>query len=284
MKISYIFGISMLILAGCGPAGGALKPVATQNQQNLIAMSRNLQLLINVHETLLKSASNTLLFQQLAKTEAELIAVVGTPQLPLKSNTWEEAIDLSSKTFVGKKSKFLQRFQAIKTSLASNLSPDKRQQLSINEGWLFSAVANNDFTPETAHETLKALAEVRQTNATTGNNYAFYEEAMRRLKSIDPRLEYIENTIKAAHVLLNALKQELLKEMELALAHSRAFANYAQAEVDPQSTLKNFAGNALNEVINSLANKYIQNPLLRKASVSLLMKGSDAFTNNLLGD
>jgi|JFJP01.1.fsa_nt_gi hypothetical protein len=283
MKLKYLFGVWVLILAGCGPAGGALKPVATQNQQNLAVMARNIHLLLGIHETLLKAASDTLIFQQLAKTEAELIAVIGTPQLPLKSTNWKEAITRSSNTFIGKKSKFLERFQYIESVLAANIPPEKLQQLSIKEGWLFTALQNKEFTPQKAHDTLKILSDLRRTNE-TGKDSIFYEEATRRLKTFDPRLEHLENTIKAAHTLLNALKQELLKELDLAFSHSQAFVHYAQAEVDPQSTLRHFASNTLNEVMNGLADKFIENPLIKKAAVSLLMKGADALTNNLLGN
>jgi hypothetical protein len=283
MKIKYLFGIWMLILAGCGPAGGALKPVATQNQQNLAVMARNIHLLLGIHETLLKAASDTLIFQQLAKTEAELIAVVGTPQLPLKSTNWKEAITQSSNTFIGKKSKFLERFQYIQSVLAANIPPEKLQLLSIKEGWMVRALTNKEFTPQKAHETLKVLSDLRRTNE-TGKDSIFYEEATRRLKNFDPRLEYLENTIKAANTLLGALKQELLKELDLAFSYSQSFVNYAQAEIDPESTLRHFASNSLNEVINSLADKYIENPMIKKAAVSLLMKGSDALTTNLLGN
>lgn len=283
MKIKYMFSICVLILAGCGPAGGALKPVTTQNQQNLSAMARNVHLLLSIHETLLKSASNTLLFQQIAKTEAELIAVVGTPQLPLKSNNWKEAIIHSANTFIGKKSKFLERFQYLQSVLAANIPSEKLQQLSAKEGWMFTALTNKEFTPQKAHETLKILSDLRRTNE-TGKDSIFYEEATRRLRSFDPRLEYLENTIKAAQTLLSALKQELLKEIDLAFSYSQAFVNYAQAEINPESTLRHFANNSLNEAINSLADKYIENPMLKKAAVSLLMKGSDTLTNNLLGN
>jgi len=279
-----MFGGCLLILTGCvAPSSGALKPVAAHNQQNLAALARNIHLLLSTHEILLKAASNTLLYQQLAKTEAELIAVVGTPQLPLKSTSWKEAITQSSTTFIGKKAKFLERFQNLKAQLATNLPPEKRQQLSIKEGWIFSVLTNKDFTPQHAHETLKALSDLRRSND-TGKEGVFYEEAMRRLKSFDPRLEYFENTTKAAHTLLAALKQEVLNELDLAFLHSQAFVNYTKAEIDPQSTLQHFASNTLNEVISSLADRYIENPLLKKAAVSLLMKGSDTLTHNILGD
>jgi len=243
-------------------------------------MARNVHLLLHIHETLLKAASDTLLFQQIAKTEAELIAVVGTPQLPLKSEQWEQAVDKASKTFVGRKSKFTERFQYVKSSLARGLSPEEMQQLSAKEGWMYTALTNPDFTTQKAHETLKVLSELRRTNE-TGKESIFYEEATRRLKVFDARLEYVENTIKSAEILLSALKQELLKELDLAFTHSQSFVNYAQADIDPESTLRHFTNDGLNEIINALANKYIESPVLRKAAVSLLMKGSDALTNNL---
>ncbi|MEY3218880.1 MAG: hypothetical protein RIT27_237 [Pseudomonadota bacterium] len=271
---------AVFLVAGCAPAGGALKPVAAQNQQNLAAMARNVHLLLHIHETLLKAASDTLLFQQIAKTEAELIAVVGTPQLPLKSEKWEDAIEKSAKTFIGRKSKFTERFQYVKSSLARGLSSEEMQQLSAKEGWIFSALTNPNFTPQKAHETLKVLSELRRTNE-TGKDSIFYEEATRRLKVFDARLEYVENTIKAAETLLGALKQELLKELDRAFAHSQSFVNYAQAEIDPESALRHFASDSLNEIITALANKYVENPVIRKAAVSLLMKGSDTLTNNL---
>ncbi len=282
MKAKHLLGVWVLILAGCG-AGAALKPVATQNQQNLAVMARNVHLLLGIHETLLKSASDTLIFQQLAKTEAELIAVVGTPQLPLKSKSWEEAITQSSHTFIGKKSKFLERFQYIQSVLAANVPPEKLQLLSLKEGWMVRVLTNKELTPQKAHETLKVLSDLRRTNE-TGKDSIFYEEATRRLKNFDPRLEYLENTIKAANTLLGALKQELLKELDLAFSYSQSFVNYAQAEVDPQSTLRHFANNSLNEVINSMADKFIESPIIKKAAVSLLMKGSDALTTHLLGN
>lgn len=284
MKIKYLFWMLWILLAGCAPTTGALKSVATQNQQNLTIMSRNIHLLLSIHETLLKAASDTLLFQQIAKTEAELIAVVGTPQLPLKSDNWEDAIEQAGKTFIGKKSKFLERFQyAQSVVLVTNIPPEKLQLLSIKAGWMFTALKNKEFTPQKAYETLKILSDLRRKNE-TGKDSIYYEEASRRLRSFDTRLEHIENTIKAAQTLLGALKQELLKELDLALNFSQSFVNYTQAEIDPESTLRHFAGNLLNEFITTLADKYIESPMLRKAAVSLLMKGSDALTNNFLGD
>jgi hypothetical protein len=283
MKVKCLFWVLLMLVAGCAPATGALKPVAMQNQQNLAAMSRNIHLLLSIHETLLKAASDTLLFQQIAKTEAELIAVVGTPQLPLKSDNWEDAIEQAGKTFIGKKSKFTERFQYIKSSLSGKLSPDETQQLSIKAGWMFTALKNKEFTTQKAYETLKILSDLRRTNE-TGKDSIYYEEASRRLRGFDTRLEHIENTIKAAQTLLGALKQELLKELDLALNFSQSFVNYTQAEIDPESTLRHFASNTLNEFITTLAGKYIESPILRKAAVSLLMKGSDALTNNFLGN
>lgn len=281
MNINYIFIVWVLSLAGCAPAD-ALKPVAVQNQHNLTALAHNVQVLLSIHEALVRSASNTLLFQQVAQTEAELIAVVGPSQLPLKSTNWEQALTQAAHTLIGKRSKILERFHTLQSLLKTNLSPAQEQQLSIKEGWLITALKNKEFTPHKAHNILKKLSELRH-NQTQGNN-AFYEEAIRHLKVFDPRLEYLENTIEAASILLNALKQELLKEIELAFSYSQAFIRYTQAQVDPQSTLRHFASNVLNELLSRLADNYIENPLLRKAAVSLLMKGADTLTDNLLGN
>ncbi len=276
LPIFYLLIVGLLVnLQACSAPANAVKPVADQNQHNIAALSKNVQVLLSLHEPLLKASGDSLIFQHLGKVEAELIAVVGPAPLPPKADNWEQAFTQAAQTFIGRKSKFIQRYQHVKSALARGIGDTELHRLKIREGWVYSAITNPSFTPEKAHELVKTLAELRRTNE-TGAETTFYEEAERRLSLYDPKLQHIRSTIAGAEILLAGLKNEINKELDMALAHSQVIVSYAQSEIDLKNTVRSIDQQDVNSVLQAVGSQYIEDPQQRDSAISMLLHGAHA--------
>lgn len=258
-------------LLGCTPPSAALKTVAEQNQQNVGALSKDVQTLLLIYEPLLKATGESLMFQHIAHLEAELIAIVGPPTLELKAEDWDTAFKLAADSYVGRKLKFAERYQQVKTSPPAKA--DDIEAIQFQEGWIYSAVNNPEFTPQKAHDILKTLLELRRSNQ-NGEDYNYYEEAERRLLPYDPALAFKRNTLTSADAVLTALQQEISQELDLAVAYAQAVAAYSQSEIDMGSAVRSLDGSQITQLLTDLSTKYISNQLYRTATVTLLTKGT----------
>ncbi len=277
LPIFSAFSLSALLVlqSGCSAPVNAVKPVAEQNQQNLGALSKNIQVLLGLYEPLLKASGDSLIYQHLGKLEAELIAVVGPAPLEVKSDNWEDAFTQAANTFLGRKSKFMARYQHVKSSLARGMGEQELEQLKIREGWVYTALANPSFTTATAHELVKTLSDLRRSNE-SGAETTFYEEAERRLTPHDPKLAYIRQTIIGAEKLLEGLQTEINKELDMAHAHSQALVSYAQSEIDLNNAVRDIDPQEVNGLLQSVGSKYITDPQQRNAAIGMLTQGIQA--------
>lgn len=267
---------SLLVnLQGCSAPVSAVKPVAEQNQQNIGALSKNVQVLLDLYEPLLKASGDSLIFQHLGKLEAELIAVVGPAPLPPKADNWEDAFTKAANTFIGRKSKFMARYQHVKSALARGMGEAEINRLKIREGWVYTAIANPSFSPTKAHQLVKTLSELRRTNE-TGAETTFYEEAERRLSPYDPKLVHIRNTIIGAEKLLDGLNTEINKELDMATAHSQALVSYTQSEIDMKNAVRSIDQKDVNGILQAVGSKYIEDPQQRNSAIRMLMQGAQA--------
>jgi len=265
----------LLNLQGCSAPANAVKPVAEQNQQNVGALSKNVQVLLGLYEPLLKASGDALIFQHLGKVEAELIAVVGPAPLPPKASNWDEAFTKAANTFIGRKSKFMTRYQHVKSALARGMGDEELHRLKVREGWVYTAVTNPSFSTAKAHSLVKTLSELRRTNE-TGAETTFYEEAERRLSIYDPKLVHIRNTIIGAEKLLDGLKTEINKELDMAHAYSQAMVSYAQSEIDLKNAVRNIDPKEVNGILQSVGSKYISDPQQRNSAINMLTQGAQA--------
>jgi hypothetical protein len=268
----------MLGLQACGgPSVEALRPVAQQNQQNIQALSQNVQTLLSLYEPLLQASGDALMFQHIARIQSEMIAVVGPPTLPIKGNTWDEAFEKSGQSFVGKKGKFNERFQSVKTTLQRGIDAAETAQLQQREGWIYTAAANPSFTPQQAHELLKTLNELKRT-AGDGQAKVFYNEAISRLLPHDPNLAFRKQAIDGAIILLDALRQEMNNQLQMLNSHSQALIYYSESDIDISGSFKGLLDSEeVGGLLNQLGTKYIKDPDQRQAAMNLLTSGADAF-------
>ncbi len=272
-----IIGTVILGLQSCAPSVDALRPVAQQNIQNIQALSQNIQVLLSLYRPLLQASGDALMFQHIARIQSEMIAVLGPPTLKVKGNTWEEVFKKSARSFIGKRGKFSERYQSVKTTLERGIDAEDTQRLKRREGWVFTAAADPSFTPQKAHSLLKTLAELKRT-ASEGQTKLFYNEATTRLLPHDPNLAFRKQAIDGALVLLDALQQEMNQQLQMLNGHSLAMLNYTQSEIDMKGAFKGLlSSETVGEVLNILGSKYIKDAGQREAALNLLISGASSF-------
>ncbi len=268
----------LLNLQGCSAPVGAVKPVAEQNQKNVGALSKNVQVLLELYAPLLKASGDSLLYQHMGKVEAELIAVVGPAPLPPKANNWDDAFTKAANSYLGRKGKFGARYQRVKVAIARGVGQDELDRLKIQEGWVYTAATNPGFSTTKAHDLVKTLSELRRTNE-SGAETTFYQEAERRLTMYDPKLGHIRSTIDGAEMLLDGLKTEINKELDMAHAHSQALVSYADSAIDMKNAVRSIDPTQVSGLLKSVGEKYISDPQQRDSAISMLTKGASAIFN-----
>ena len=264
-------------VTACAPPTEAVKPVALQNQKNLAALSENVQVLLALYEPLLKASSSALIYQHIGKTQQELIAVVGPGALggPVPGTTWDQLFEKSASSFMGKKEKYHESYNFVKSALARGVMGPEMEQLRQREGWIFTAAAYPDaFTPQEAHALIKVLTDLKKTNPNPEN---FFQAAETRLLPYDGTLVRYRQATDGAQQLLNALKQEINNELSTAFLHSEALANYSESRVNMSQTLSSIGTEQLGPVIQSLGDKYIPDPNKRQAAIEMLSTGVNTF-------
>lgn len=217
-----------LLLQGCA-SPITLKPIAEQNQQNLEALTHNVQILLALYEPLLTAFGQSVIYQHIGKTEQEIIAVVGAPTLPPPTQGWRKLFTQSAQTVIGKREKYLERYQLVQSAQKRGIDPAD-MELFKREGWIYQAAMNKKFTPQYAHHLLKRLTELKQKYG--GKSEGYFVEAERELSPHDPLLQWRRALINEAQRLLAALKQEIVTELHIAAVHNQAVAHFAQVDTD----------------------------------------------------
>ncbi|MCP4699952.1 MAG: hypothetical protein GY862_24340 [Gammaproteobacteria bacterium] len=281
LSVKYLFGIGCLLsgLLGCSPSSEALKPVVAQNQQNINALVANTTLLMNLYEPLFIASGKSIVHLRIGKVIQEMTAVVGSSRSPAPASdqTWEIMFKKSAESFMGKKEKYWERFQFVQNTASRGpaFTAGDIEKLKQSEGWIYTAATNRGFTPQTAHQMLKELKQLKRDYANRPSDY--YSQAETFLTPYDPLLASYKNSILDAQRLLQGLKYELSSQIDTVTKHSQAFTDFAGGEVNVQQTLSGaLKSQPMMTLLNSLGNKYIKNPQRREASINLLTDGLNA--------
>jgi len=275
-----------IIIQGCANAPETLKTTAQQNQENMTALSDNVQTLLQLYEPLLEAASNVLIYQRIGKIEQEMIAVVGPAVLPapLQNQTWTMLFQKAAQMPIPKREKYLERFHLVEAVMARGLDRKHLEEFKYTEGWIFEAGTNSNFTPQFAHDLLKSLNELR--NKHIGDNKDFYDAAMTILLPHDPILASYKHTIDNVNTLRKALAQEIEHGLKIADTHNQSFVNFANQETGVKKVISNAVSNIdkkkVREVLEELAKKHIKDSPFRDAAIDILTDGLGQFiTKNL---
>jgi len=272
---------ALSLLAGCSTPTQNLKPIAEQNQQNINALTTNVDTLIALYEPLLQASTKSLIYQHIAKTEQELIAVVGAPMLPAPSasDSWETLLERAANYPIPRREKYLPRFRWVKSALERGVEPAELDKLKRDEGWIYTAAADPNFTPQTAHELIKRLNTLAKNNR--DNIATFYAEAELQLVPYDSKLIHYRQASQAAQDLLMGLKQEISFELATASLHGQAITGFVASSPTATQTLKAVAGGMntqeLTAVLNKLSEKYLQNASYKEGAIDLLTQGIRQF-------
>ena len=279
MLLSTLWVLSLL--AGCSTPTQNLKPIAEQNQQNINALTSNVDTLIALYEPLLQASTRALVYQHIAKTEQEIISVVGAAMLPPPptGDSWEKLLERAANYPIPRREKYLPRFRWVKSALERGVEQAELDKLKQDEGWIYTAAADPDFTPQAAHELIKRLSTLAKNNR--DNIATFYAEAELQLAPYDPKLVHYRQASQAAQDLLMGLKQEISFELATASLHGQAITGFVASSPTTAQTLKAAAGgmNAqeLTAVLNKLSEKYLQNASYKEGAIDLLTQGLKQF-------
>ncbi|ALG68222.1 hypothetical protein [Beggiatoa leptomitoformis] len=275
-RFSVIFLMSLCwfgLLQGCTAPSEAIKPIAQQNQQNIQALNKNISTLLTLYQPLLAAAGDALMYQSLAKTEQEMIAVVGSPFLspPTEEETWQVLFERASNTAVGNRDKYIERYRFVRSAYDVNATTDL-ERLKYREGWIYQTVIDANFTPQRVHDILKALSTLRQNAGNDDANY--YTQVELQLSPYDPSLQLKRQAIKGAEVIVNGLKQELMGELTTAGIHGQAFLTLGDSKIDATITTSSLVGELNNDqlmsVLDTVSSKYLQHPTVKAAAVEFL--------------
>lgn len=270
-----------LSLQACTPPTTALKPVAEQNQDNLAALATNVKTLLALYEPTLKAVLTATLYQHIAKTQQEMIAVLGSPVLPapMPEVTWESLFERAALQPLPRREKYLERYRWVKSAHERGLAEEELARMKQQEGWIYSTVGNSEFTPALAHDLLKKLLNLRQQNENQPAQY--YRDAAGLLAIYDPKLLGYQETFTAAQAVLDGLKTEMQQQVTMATIYAQAFSNFSDSKVDFQQTAQAVSGNLdsaqLMLVLDTISQKYLNKSSAQEAAVDFLTENFQAF-------
>ena len=268
MKILSVVS-ALLLLQACSAPIEKLKPVANQNQENIKALAQNTQVLVSVYQILLDASGETLINQYISQITQELVAVIGVPPLDQKADTWATAFKQVGVTNSGKH--YQNRYNNLVSALASDLDDKKTAKLRYAQGWIFSAVTDKTFTPTVAYELVGSILKLKRTHAKDLPTY--FKQAEKILSPYDSKLVLYRQSVIGAEILLNALKQDITKEIETAYVHSYLLSNYADTKTDFNKAVADVAKEDIKDILMTLGTRYIKSPTHRNAAVKLLTTG-----------
>lgn len=267
MKRILLIGYLGLQLIACTPTSQALKPVAEQNQQNLAELANNIRVVLELYEPLLESNGEALIKQHIGKTRQELFAVTAINFFPSPDDTWDSLFNMMPDN---SSEKYKQRYQYIKAALERGLNKEEHKQLQFKEGWIYTALANENFTPQKARDLLDDLTVAQ-------HKEHFYIEAESLLTPYDPILELRRNAVTNARGLLEGLKKQINQQLATASIHAQSITNFAKTKVNLQQTINTAVAEVdvaqLEKTLDQLSNKYLDNPSYKDAAIDLMIQG-----------
>jgi hypothetical protein len=256
-----------LQLMACTPTSQALKPVAEQNQQNLAELANNIRVVLELYEPLLESNGEALIKQHIGKTRQELFAVTAINFFPSPDDTWDSLFNMMPDNSF---EKYKQRYQYIKAALERGLNKEEHNQLKFKEGWIYTALADENFTPQKARDLLDDLTVAQ-------HKKHFYIEAESLLTPYDPILELRRNAVTNARGLLEGLKNQVNQQLATASIHAQSITNFAKTKVNLQQTINTAVAEVdvaqLEKTLDQLSNKYLDNPSYKDAAIDLMIQG-----------
>lgn len=255
----------LTVLGACAPSSEALKPIAEQNQQNIQALSTNLQALTNLYEPLLKASGTALLFQHIGKTQQQMIIVVGAPIFPPAANkTWDDLFVESA----SKNKLYNELYQLSK--LASLQDEDVVAKTRVKAGWIYTAANDPQFTPQVAHDLLK---QMRQARKDAPNNALAYKALSKLLAPYDPKMTHYYNAINGSLNLYKGLQEEISAQLQLAATHAKAVNDFVDVKVSQEAVLNNLPKEEFVALLDKLAQKHLEDvdPTIREAVLNFLL-------------
>ena len=267
LLLTILLGYLGLQLMACTPASQALKPVAVQNQQNLAELANNIRVVLELYEPLLESNGEALIKQHIGKTRQEMFAVTGINFFPSPADTWDSLFNMMPDNSL---EKYKQRYQYIKAALDRGLNAEERKQLKYKEGWIYTALADETFTPQKARDLLDDLTVAQ-------HKKHFYTEAEAVLMPYDPILELRRNAITNAKSLLEGLKKQINEQLATASIHAQSITNFAKTKTNMQQTINTAIADVdvaqLEATLDKLSGKYLDNPSYKDAAIDLMITG-----------
>jgi hypothetical protein len=265
-KRAFSAGLFLLLLSGCALAPQALKPIVTQNQQNLNDLGQNIQVLLGLYEPLLQASSKALIYQHISSTRKDLIGVVGASTFGPVEDDWDT---LFANTRL---KEYNDRYQYVRSALTRGITEVEKEQLRRREGWIYSAAAHPDmFTPQVAQDLIKTLADLQKSSPDLTQ---FFSKAEEKLLPYDGTLALYRQAVNGAEQLFDGLRQELFSQLATAATLSQAISHYAETEISPSEiSAAGLASSQMNEILNQIGEKYIKDEPTRQAAIDLFTHG-----------
>jgi hypothetical protein len=273
------------MISGCANLSSDLKPVVSQNQENVGKLVTNVGTLMGLYEPLLDAGTNSMIYQHIGKVIQEMTAVVGSPALspPTPDQSWQMRFDDAAKKYaIARQERYAERYQFVKSAVARRIAPEDLEKLQSQEGWIYSAATNPDFSPTKAHEILRKLANLKLSY--TDNDQRYYQEAEMVLSTYDPALQALKETISSAKILLGGLKIDINTQLTTAATDAQTIAT---ATNDSSTTAKlgekittaitDIKPEEIKAVLDQLSQQYLNKPTFREGAIDLLIKGAIGF-------
>ncbi|MDM8560946.1 hypothetical protein [Candidatus Parabeggiatoa sp. HSG14] len=277
-KYILYMGCLIITLMGCSFSPQTLKPVALQNQQNVNELTTHVGILLALYEPLLIASSNAMIYQQIGNTQLEIVSVV-RPSLLIADKTWDTLFEQAAKKYSNvRRAKYLERYRFVRAALARGVGESELEKIKYNEGWIYQAATDANFTPQKARELLKTLSTLKRINK---NNAQYYQEAEQQLLPYDPILASRRESIKSTQILLNALKTDFNRQLNLANTLAHSIATFSKVERPLKSTfhaiITGIDKSKIRTVLSKLSDRYIKNGKVKSKAINLLTGGLSDF-------
>ncbi len=261
--------LAVASLPGCAPTE-AIQPVTRQNQQNIAALTHNVQALTLLAAPFIEESGKNLMIQRITTVLKEMVQVVGAPNNPAPTQPWQALFQQASPKYPA--AKFNERYEYARSAVSRGLAERDTTRLRNTEGWVYVAAANADVTPAKIHA---LVTEVRKLDQEDLN--AYYSNALPLLLPYDPVLAYYSDAIAGVQELFTNLRNETTTQLQLAAQHSAMLNKFADTSVDASQMAQNINYEELFKILSPLGEKYIKNPTNRQAAIDLFSGGFGFF-------
>ena len=280
----FVCYLTLSVVSGCANVSTGLKPVVTQNQENVGKLVTNVGALIGLYEPLLNAGTHSMIYQHIGKVIQEMTAVVGSPALspPTPDQSWQMRFDDAAKKYaIARQERYSERYQYVKTAIARRIATEDLEKLKHQEGWIYSAATNPDFSPAKAHEILRQLANLKLSY--TDNDQRYYQDAETVLSAYDPALQALKETISSAKILLGGLKTDINAQLTTAATDAQAIATATSDSSTSKfgetitAAITDIKPEEIKAVLDQLSQQYLNKPTFREGAIDLLIKGAIGF-------